>query len=57
MVLGTSLPGGNPPEFLFSKPNPFVDDRIAQITLKKYFSLALLEYLTHQKLDASLLWI
>jgi hypothetical protein len=56
LVFGASWPRENTPQFLFLKPNPLVDAMIAQNTPKKYFSLAFLEYLTHQKRDASLLW-
>ena len=46
MVLGTSLPLGNPPKLLFLKPTPLIDGMIAKISLKKYFLLEFLAYLT-----------
>jgi len=35
MVLGTPLPGENPPKLLLLKPNPLLDSTVAYFSLKK----------------------
>jgi hypothetical protein len=35
MVLGTLLPGGNPPKLLFLTPNPLLEGMVAKISLEK----------------------